>query len=368
MKKKTNVKPLGLIVGLIGLFVFPIGCGNDSEDLVEQTLTVFTWHEYVSPDVIAQFTEETGIAVNVEAFGSGDEMIDRIRSEPGKFDVVIADEASVGKLLEVKLAAPLDTSLLPGIANLDPRFMRQHFDAENKYSLPYFWGSTLIAYNREKIPNPDPSWSLLSDSSLKGKVHLYSDKHDLVLPTLLAAGLTTGDESDEVLKVLRERLQHQVENVEVQFGSDADARSKMLSGEVWAALMFSGDAAMIAEENPAIDFFVPREGVPIWIDSFVIPRDTEKYELAHQFIEFILRPEVAAASSNYFWFASPNAKAQEFLDPELLGDERINLPTTARERSSLSESMSPEFERAVNEILRGLQKLNPKAGALVTDS
>ena len=320
-------------------------------DGTPQTITVYTWEDYLAEDALAAFTEATGVEVEVLAFETIDEMTDRLTSEPGRHDVIITDPAAAD-LAELKLVLELDHGRLSNFKHLDPKFLNLPSDPGNRFSAPYFWGSTLVAYNSRHIPDPRHSWNLLFDPRYRDRVMMYDEKGDTIPAVLLSLGHSASSNDPGHLEEVRLKLLKQVEEVNVRYGTDAEVREGLRSGEIWASIAYSGDAAWVQEDNPDIDFFIPEEGVFLWQDAFLIARDTGKPDLAHQFINFMLDPEITAISSNFFSYASANRAALPLLDEELRNDERIHLSPEKMATAAFLHSYSPIAEQHITQIMR----------------
>ncbi len=305
---------------------------NGSKVVAAKELTVFTWEDYLAPEVIERFEDETGIKINYEIFSDSDELEACLRSEPGVHDVVIVDDVSLSELTELKLLKPLDHTKLPLLGNLNSEFMDKSFDRGNQYSVPYLWGTWVIAYRTDKFENVPRSWSFLWDERVKGRVMMLEESFDPISITLKMLGRSPNSESPEDYKDATAAMIQQIEKLDAVYGGDMEMKERLTKGSIWAAMCYNGDAARVNEDNPDVDFFVPEEGTPLWIDNFAISRDSRRDDAAHQFINFMMRPDNAAGSANYAWFATPNDAAFALLDPELSGDERVFPPEEIRKK------------------------------------
>lgn len=305
------------------------GKENITESVEEEVreMVLLTWSDdYIAPEVVAGFVEETGIEVQMDYFESIEEMMGKLASDPSRYDVVMVDDVTLVELAETKMFLPLDHEKLPNFENLDSRYVDQHFDPGNRYSVPYVWGTNLIAYRNDKIEDHDHSWNLLWDEDLKGKVVMLESEADLYSVALLSMGYSVNSQDEVELDRCTEKLISQAKNNEAVYSDLFTAMDLLVSGEAWASLMYSGDAALLAEEDPNISFFIPKEGAPLWMDNFAVSRDAQNVDEAHAFLNHLLRAEAAAENANFLWSGSPNAAAGELLDPELVSDTNINPP------------------------------------------
>lgn len=325
----------------------PEGNGEQSN-----SIKLFTWEEYFDPEVIEAFQQETGIAIEFVYYENVADMKAQIEAAPDAFDVVVADGASIAEMRQLRLLAELDGSLVPNKSNLDTRYLDLPSDPKNEFSLPYMWGTTLIAYRSDKLPDPDRSWNMLWDPALAGKVVMLEERDDLYSLTLLSLGYDLNSNVTSEVAEATDRLVSQANDLNVRYDDIIDARELIQDDDAacWAFVAYSGDAALIADEDEKerIDYFIPEEGAPLWVDSFCIPREAQQKTNAHAFIDYMSRATVAADNSNFLWYATANAAAKEFLNEELLQDTTIYPPADVMAKCHFIEEFSAEKNRATN--------------------
>lgn len=325
----------------------PVGAGESNEALV-----ILTWDEYFAPEVVAGFQEETGTLVEFVTFENLDEMDALLRSRPGDFDLLVASGGVVADLIELKMLQPVRHAEIQGFEHLDDRFLGLDFDRHNTYSVPYMWGTTLIAYRSDKIDEPPHSWKSLWNPSYRDHVLMVDDGFDVYAAALLADGRDLNSQNLAELDAATARLLESADLIKSRFVDIFTVRDELLSGDCWISMTYSSDAGVLAEENENIAYFIPEEGAPLWLDSFVIPRESPSSEKAHQFLSYLCRPEVAAANSNALWSASANAAAKEFLSEEILEDPTLYLSPEVMERCKFDGQSSPERQQRVNQGLK----------------
>jgi spermidine/putrescine transport system substrate-binding protein len=336
----------------------------------EKKVVVINFDQYFAPKVLEAFTARTGIAVEVKTIESTDELQQLLRAAPDAYDVIITEESAITDLSERRLLLPLDPALVPHKkANIDPQYLRQPCDPDNQYTVPYLWGTTLVAYRKDHFPTPPrESLDLLFDPSLKGKVSLLDERNECYMMALLKAGEIPAAAQAEQFEVASGLVRDLIVKHEARFGSDNQMKEHLLSGESSVALMYSGDAAIIAQDNPNISFFIPSEGATIWIDYCAIPRDTPRPKNAHLFIDFLTEKEIAAESSNFLRYASPNLKAGELIDADLLSDRTIYPSVEVRKRCAPIPAWTPEQQRLMNDgwkIAQEAENLLQSRGATI---
>ena len=323
------------IILIVGAFCLQ-SCKKDSSVNLDEakptnpSVKLLSWSEYFDPQVIEQFTKDTGFDVDYITYEDPDEVEARLASEPGKFDVVIADDLSINRLSELRLIQPIDDKLLQNSSNISDEYVGKKFDPTNDYSLPYMWGTTLIAYRSDKIEQPEKTWKSLWNKKYKDRVMLIDDRVEGLGISMLSNGLPINSSIPEHIESASAQIVDGVEKIGLRVGSDADVRAGLLSGDVWIASCYSGDAAMIALENENIQFFIPDEGAPLWMDNFSIASDSTNVSGAHQFVDYMLRKDSAAKNANFIWYGTTNSGALSLIDKELLEDETINPPESVR--------------------------------------
>lgn len=286
------------------------------------TLTIFNWGDYIDTDLIKQFEKETGIKVIYETFDSNEAMLTKIQQGGTTYDVAVPSEYMVEKMYEDELLLPLDQSKLPNLKNIDERFLNLPFDPGNKYSIPYFWGTVGITFNRKLLPNKEfDSWNDLWDKDLKNQILLIDGAREIIGMGLNSLGYSLNDTNKAHLQETLEKLETLTPNVKAVVGDEN--KLLMQNNEAAIAVIWSGDAADIMGENEDVDYVVPKEGSNLWFDNFVIPKTAKNVEAAYKFINFMLDPKVSAQNTEYVAYSTPNKEALKYMDPEMVEDERF---------------------------------------------
>lgn len=325
---------------------------KDENSASVKPLVILTWDEYFFHGVIDDFEKEFGIPVEFVTFSNLDEMEGLLRSRPADFDLLVASGGVVADLIDLEFLQPVQREKIPLFNNLDAQFLGLKFDPGNRFSVPYMWGTTLIAYRSDKIDEPEKSWKSLWDERFRGRVLMVDDGFDIYAAALLAADHDLNSQDPAHIEEATGLLLDQVETLDARFVNIFEVRDKLLSGDCWIGMSYSSDAAVLADEEENIDYFIPEEGAPLWVDSFVIPRESTNSDAAHQFLDYLCRAEVAAANSNELWCASANREAIPFLSEEILEDETLYLDTKVMARCRPEAQASPERQVLVNKGLK----------------
>lgn len=315
----------------------------------KNTITIYNWGDYIDPDLLKQFTKETGIKVIYETFDSNEAMLTKIEQGGTTYDIAVPSEYTIEMMIEKDLLYPIDHSKIPNLKYIDPYYLDLPFDPGNKYSIPYFWGTVGIVYNPNMLSKPltFESWNDLWDPSLKNKVFLVDSAREV-----MGMGLNSMEESlnakdEELLQKATDKLIKLSPNIKGVIGDEIIPM--MENNEAAVALTWSGSAADMMAENEELDYAVPKEGSNLWFDNFVIPKTAKNIEGAHAFINFMLDPEVAAQNAEYVGYSTPNKAALEIMDPEIANDERFYPPEEIKNRLEVYENLGLEWLGKYNE-------------------
>ncbi|MGC5325220.1 ABC transporter substrate-binding protein [Brevibacillus sp. SYSU BS000544] len=323
---------------------------NESEGYSgENTLTVYNWGDYIDPELIEQFEEETGIKVIYQTFDSNEAMITKIKQGGTTFDVAVPSEYTISKMKEENLLLPLDHAKLPNLVNINPRFMDLSFDPKNEYSIPYFWGTVGIIYNPEMLDGKEiTSWNDLWSEDLRNQILLLDGAREVMGMGLNSLHYSLNDTDEQHLQEALRKLQTLTPNVKAIVGDEI----KMLLANEEAAIgvVWSGDASEIMGDNEKLDYVVPEEGSNLWFDNMVIPNTAKNIEGAHQFINFMLEPEHAAQNAEYVGYSTPNEKAMEILPEELSGDKRFYPDPEVTEKLEVYDNLGKKMLAHYNEL------------------
>ena len=285
--------------------------------LATERVYVYNWTEYIPAAVLQQFTAETGIEVVYSTFDSNEAMYARLkRIAKGGYDVVVPSTYYVSKMGREGMLQPIDHSKLTGFANLNPSLLDKPYDPGNTFSVPYMWGSTGIAVNARAIdPQTITGWQSLWDAKWRGKLLLHDDVREVFHLALKIKGYSSNATDPQQIEEAYQLLTELMPNVLV-FNSDAP-RLSYLAGEVNLGMIWNGEAYMAQQENADIQYVYPKEGAVFWVDSFVIPKTARNAEMAHKFIDFLLRPEIAKVCVEANGYATPNQAALALLADDL---------------------------------------------------
>ncbi|MBO7385836.1 MAG: spermidine/putrescine ABC transporter substrate-binding protein [Clostridia bacterium] len=314
MKKLSLVLILALV-----LCVLPVAAH------AEGTLTVYNWYDYIDESVLDDFEEETGIKVDYVMFTTVEEMYVKMTTGGGKYDIIVPSDYIIERLIKDDMLAPMDFDKMPNArANLLDSMWTADYDVGNAYSVPYMWGTVGILYNTEYVDEEITSWASLFDPKYKRDVFMLDSIRDTMGVTLKYLGYNLNERSEEALAQVRDLLIKQKNDNIVQGYLVDEVKDKMVGGEAAMAVMWSGDAMYAIEDNESLVYVVPEEGSNVWIDAMCIPKDSQNYEAALAFIDFMCREDIAARNYDYIHYCSPIRQVVENLDEEEAANPAVN--------------------------------------------
>ena len=353
------------------------GCGRKSETqqqasapaaaaapAEDKVLNVYNWSDYIDPAVIEAFTKETGIEVSYDVFDSNEVLETKLLTGQSGYDVVVPSAYFLERQIQAGVFRKLDAAQLPNLANVDPELQQRvaAHDPGNEHAVIYMWGTTGIGYDADRIKSimpdaPTDSWSLVFDPAVVSRfkdcgVSFLDDPTDMVSTVLLWLGKDPNSQSEADLKLAEEALMKVRPYVRTIHSSQYI--EDLANGSICIAVGYSGDVMQArdraAEAGKPIDirYSIPREGALMWFDMLAIPGDARHPRNAHAFIDYLLRPEVAAANANFVSYATANAAAMPMVDEQLRNDPGVFPTPEVKARLQPNLAKSAEFTRQLN--------------------
>ena len=314
----------------------PAAAGTEAEAApVQQTrkgsgkVVVYNWGEYIDSDVLDQFEEETGIEVVYEEFETNEIMYPKVAAGAAVYDLIWPSDYMIAKMLENDLLQPINFDNIPNYKNIDETYIEQSkgFDPENKYSIPYCWGTVGILYNKTMIEEGDTvdSWEILWDEKYKDNILMQDSVRDAFMVTEKLLGYDINTTNEEELKACADKLIEQKPLVQAYVIDQV--RDKMIGGEAALGVIYSGEAIYTQRENEDLEYVIPKEGTNVWIDSWVIPKNAQNVENAEIFLDFLCRADIALKNFDYITYSTPNKAARELIEDEEIRNSTIAFPT-----------------------------------------
>lgn len=337
-----------------------MGCRRSLKSGEGRRLMVFNWSDYIEEGVIADFEQEHDCTVVYDNYSSDAELETRLATGAGSsYDVVFPSDRAAAALLAKGLFRPLDRARLTNFRHLDGAFLGLPFDPRNEFSAPYFWGTLAVGVRTDQIAEPGPGLAPLFDSANRGRITMLDDMENVIAAALSHLGYPLNSVESKHLAAAERLLVEQKPLVQA-YTSDA-YRERLITGEAWAALGWSGDLSQADAEleatgtrrgtvrpgaTPArVAVIIPAGGTMLWVDSMLIPRAAQNVELAHAFINHLLSPGVAVRNALKVNYATPNAAAREQLPAQMLADKTIYPPADVLARCAWLKDRGTEIEK-----------------------
>lgn len=319
MKKIKKLTALASAILLTTTFF--VGCGNSSDIGQNGTINVFNVGDYINPDLIKKFEEETKIKVVYDTYDTNETMYQKILTNPGQYDLVVPSDYMVEKMIKNDMLEEIDFSNIPNISNIDEKFMGLDYDPDNKYSVPYMWGTVGIIYDADVVTEPVTSWDILWDEKYHNNVLMFDSIRDTFAVSLKKLGYSMNTINPNEIKEAQDELIKQKNTVHPAYVGD-DGKDKIINGEASIATVWSGDAMYIMSESDLnLKYVIPEEGSNKWFDAMAIPKDAPNKAGAEAFINFLSDPENAVENVDYIGYSTPNKAAFDLLDEEVKNNE-----------------------------------------------
>lgn len=328
--KKNKIKTIlkkSLAVSLLTLAF--IGCGNNEAESGTETspkadyknaVYLYSWAEYIPPEIFEMFEKETGIKVVEDIYSTNEEMFTKLKAGAVGYDIVVPSPDYAEIMMNEKMLSPIDKNKISTYGNIDKRVLEklESFDKGNNYAVPYTMSATIIAVNKEKVKDYPRDYTIYDRKDLKGRMSLLDDMKEVLIAGLGMAGYSQDTDSEEGMRKAADMIIGWKDNI-AKFDSESFGKN-FASGDFWVVQGYAENIYMelTDEQIENTDFVVPQKGGSASIDSFVILETSKNKDNAHKFIEFIHRPEIYALVADYLMLPSINVPAVEFMEEELL--------------------------------------------------
>ena len=351
-------KLLSLAICLVMVLGMFSGCSRQAAQSGEQiTLNIYNWGQYISDgsddclDVIAAFEEAyPHIKVNYSTFDSNEVMYTKLAGGGITVDLIIPSDYMIARMIQEDMLLPIDYSNIPNYQYIDENFKNTAYDPENKYSVPYTWGTVGLLYNTQYVDEADVTgWELLWNEKYEGKILTFGNSRDAFGITQYLLGYDVNSTDKTELQKCAEKLREQKPVLQNYVMDEIFAI--MENEEAWIAPYYAGDCLTMMDNNPNLDFYLPEDqGFNLFIDAMCIPKCASQKEAAETFINFLCEPEIAAGNMEWIGYGTPLSAAKEYMDPEILED-----PVTYPSDEVLTNGTS--FAYLPDEITRYVEEL-----------
>ena len=351
MKRFKKLSAL-LVTSLLTTSLFT-GCGNSNIG-VNGTINFFNVGDYIDEFLIRDFEKQTGIKVNYDTYDTNEIMYQKLKTNPGTYDLVVPSDYMVQKMISEDMVEKIDFNNIPNYSYIMDNFKNLSYDPTNEYSVPYMWGTIGIAYDSSRVTEPVTSWDILWDPQYKDEVYMFNSLRDSLAIALIKAGYSINSTNPSEIEKAKEELLEQRKLTNPVYVVD-EVKDNMVAGEKALAAVWSGDAMYIMDGNPDIKYVIPEEGSNRWVDALVIPKDAPNKAGAEAFINFLCDPQNAKANVDYIGYSTPNEGAYELLSDEIKENPAAYPPEDVLDKCTLFVNIDKNtlklYEDAFTEVL-----------------
>ena len=321
-------------------------CGDKSQ--LADEIFFYTWVEYIDPAIKESFEAECGVKVTETNFASNEELLATLQAGGADYDIIVPSDYMVQTMIAEGMLMELDYSIITNIEHMDPINVNQYFDPEQKYTVPWFWGTSGFAVDTTVVTDVTNSWSMMFDpnSPYCGQISMLDDTRETIGAALMYLGYSINDVDPAHLEEAKNLLIEQSKCVKAYDSQNND--DLIISGETVLGHIWTGDAILAGLPDyggrEGISYVIPQEGCTIWQDNMAIPVGAPNAYTAMVFMNYTQYPEIAAQNAEFVGYGTPNAAAKEFMDPEVLANEGIYPPADVAARLQWIEDVGDAVE------------------------
>lgn len=321
-------------------------CGDRSQ--LADEIFLYTWVEYIDPDLKTQFETECGVKVTETNFDSNETLLATLQAGGAEYDIIVPSDYMVQLLIDEGMVQELDYNVITNISNMEPLNVNQYFDPEQKYTVPWFWGTSGFAVDTSVVTDVQPSWSMMFDpnSPYCGQISMLDDERETIGAALMYLGYSINDTDPAHLEEAKNLLIEQSKCVKAYDSQTND--DLIISGETALGHIWTGDAILAGSTDAGgreeIQYVIPQEGCTIWQDNMMVPVGAPNAYTAMVFMNYFQYPEIAAQNAEWVGYATPNKAAKEFIDPEMLSNESVYPSAEVAESLQWIEDVGPALE------------------------
>jgi spermidine/putrescine transport system substrate-binding protein len=312
----------------VALLACAAGCGR-----TKAVLHVYTWADYVKPELVRRFEQENACRVVMDTFDSNEAMYAKLKAGATGYDILFPSSYMVRMLHDQGMIQDLNPALLPNVSHVDPDYLRMALDPRMLYSVPYMLTNTGLGYRKSKVSDFQATWTVFDREDLRGQMTLLNDMRETLGAALKLLGYSLNTRNEKELEAARDVVIRWKKNI-AKFENE-QYKTGLASAEFKVVHGYSGDILQVMEDEQDIGFAVPREGTSISCDDMVIPKDARQVELAHRLMNFLHDPEVAAQNSDFIGYVCPNKDGYPLMSEELRGNPAVFLPPELRARCEI---------------------------------
>jgi spermidine/putrescine transport system substrate-binding protein len=278
---------------------------------IEKELHIYNWSDYIAEDTVPNFEKEFGVKVTYDTYESNEEMVAKLQAGATGYDIVVPSGYIIPVMVATDLITPINRKYIPNFNNVSPIFQDLPSDSGNKHTVPWQWGTTGIAYRHDKVKTPVDSWAVFHDKQFGKKLTMMDDGREVIGAFLRYRGHSLN--STNPAELSQAKADSIAAKKQLKAYISAPVKAQLISGDVWISQLWNGDTTQAKAEQPNLTYVIPKEGCTIWGDSMCIPKSAPNKRAAHEWMNYILRPEVGAALSEATGYGTPNAAAAKVM-------------------------------------------------------
>ncbi|RBP40309.1 spermidine/putrescine transport system substrate-binding protein [Roseimicrobium gellanilyticum] len=318
-------------------------CGTAVSTFAAETLHIYNWADYVSPDLVTRFEKENDCKVVIDTFDSNETMFAKIKAGGAGYDLIFPTSYMVKAMEQEGMLASIDKSQVPNLKNVDPEALTKVYDTKMAHSVPYTMGYAVIAYRKDKLKDVEPSWAVFARTDLKKRATLFDDMRETIGAALKQLGYSLNTRDEKQLAEARDLVIKWKKNI-AKFDNEG-YKAGLDSGEFILVQGYSGDLFQVAQENEKVAIAIPKEGVSIGCDQMVIPKNAPQPQLAHKFINFLLDAEVSAENMEWMGYLCPNKEGLKKVSEDFLKNPAVSIPDAIKAKSEVIEELGADLAK-----------------------
>jgi len=332
------MKKISLVIVFVMLFTLCLSSCKSYKP--NEVLYVYNWGEYIDSTVNDQFEKEYGIKVVYDEYDNNESMYASLKNGAAKYDVIFPSDYMVARLIREDMIEPLNFDNIPNYQFIMERFKGLDYDPDNMYSVPYMWGVICLLYNTKFVDEVPDSWDVLWDEKYHGKTLMYNNSRDAMGLSLIRNGYSVNTEDKDQLEFAKDDVLALKKNLQA-FVSD-EIFNRMESGSAYLSPAYGGDALTMIEENPDLDYVIPKEGSNMYVDSMCIVKNSANKEAAEKYINFMCRKDIARLNHDEIWYSTPHQQVYDELDEETKNELISYPPDDVLDKTQVYTDLSPE--------------------------
>lgn len=347
--KKLRALVIGIVLIIVVLIAGSKILSQSSGMSGAKIINIYNWGDYIDPELISEFEKKTGYKVNYETFDSNEAMLTKIKQGGTSYDLAVPSDYMIQKMKKAHLLKPLDKSKIKGLNNISSQFLNQPFDRNNRYSVPYFWGTLGVVYNDKYFKESDvDSWNKLWNKKFRGKIMFVDGAREFMGIGLASLGYSLNSKNDRELDRAYNKLKSLTGNTKAIVSDEI--KMYMENEESSVAVTYSGEASEMLAENKHLHYVLPSEGTNLWFDNIVIPKTSKNTKGAYAFINFMLEPKNAAKNAEYIGYATPNEKARKYLPKDVIDDKQFYPGKSLMKKMEVYEDLGSQYIEKYNDL------------------